>query len=161
MNKPPFRTLILLALLALAPSSPAQFLRDAMPPADAATVAELLPGATLLEGGIRFIERTPGTGPQIAKGDTVTALYVGRLLDGTVFNQKRSRFHSFTFEVGATPRQIIRGWEQTMPLMQNGGTYTLAIPAELAYRSKGRPGQVPPNATVIFDIEIIAHTPSS
>lgn len=126
-----------------------------MPAEDAAIVDRQLPGARILEGGIRFVERKEGRGPRILKGDQVIALYAGRLLDGKVFNQKRSLDHSFHFEVGATPRQIIRGWERAILLMQEGGSYTVAIPAELAYRDKGRAGQVPPGATVIFDIDII------
>lgn len=126
-----------------------------MPAADAAIVDQQLPGARILDGGIRFVERKQGKGPRILKGDQVIALYAGRLLNGKVFNQKRSLDHSFHFEVGATPRQIIRGWERAILLMQEGGSYTVAIPAELAYRDKGRAGQVPPGATVIFDIDII------
>lgn len=126
-----------------------------MPPADAVIVDQQLPGARILEGGIRFVERKAGKGPRILKGDQVIALYAGRLLNGKVFNQKRSLDHSFHFEVGATPRQIIRGWERAILLMQEGGSYTVAIPAELAYRDRGRAGQVPPGATVIFDIDII------
>ena len=128
---------------------------DFMPAADAAIVDAQMPGARLLPGGIRFREKTPGSGAFIRKGDRVNALYVGRLIDGRIFNQKRSRLHTYWFEVGAQPRQIIRGWEQVMPLMQSGGTYEVAIPSEFGYREHGRPGQVPPHATLIFEIEIL------
>ena len=128
---------------------------DYMPPGHAAIVEEKLPDARKLDGGIRFIETRKGEGPVIKKGDKITALYIGRLLDGTIFNQKRSRLHMFEFEVGATPPQIIQGWERTMSLMQKGGKYTIAIPSQFAYRDKGRENQVPPYATVIFDIEIV------
>jgi FKBP-type peptidyl-prolyl cis-trans isomerase len=128
---------------------------DYLPPADAALVAELMPGATFLEGGVRFLVKQEGEGPLIRPGDTVTALYIGRLLDGTIFNQKRSRFHSYRFRVGAHPRQIIRGWEVALPHMRDGGTYLVAIPSVLGYRERGRPGQVPPHTTITFEIEII------
>ncbi len=128
---------------------------DLMPPADAPEVDRQLPGARKLDGGIRFVVRKAGTGPLIAKGDRVTALYAGRFLDGKIFNQKRSLNHSFTFEVGATPRQIILGWERAMLLMQAGGSYTVALPPAFAYADKGRAGQVPPNTTLLFDIDIV------
>ena len=128
---------------------------DYMPPSHGAVVDSALPNATLLEGGIRFVEKSAGTGSQIQRGDKVTALHVCRLLDGTIFNQKRSRSHTFEFVVGASPRQTILGWERAMPLMQEGGTYTLAIPSEFAYRDKGREDQVPPYSTVFFAIEIL------
>jgi FKBP-type peptidyl-prolyl cis-trans isomerase len=128
---------------------------DLMPAKDAAEVDRQLPTARKLDGGIRFVERKAGTGPVIAKGDRVTALYAGRFLDGKIFNQKRSLNHSFTFEVGATPRQIILGWERAMLLMQAGGSYTIALPPAYAYADKGRAGQVPPNTTLLFDIDII------
>lgn len=131
---------------------------DYLPAKDAAVVDALMPGARLLPGGIRFLELEPGEGPTIRKGDRVNALYIGRLLDGTIFNQKRSRFHSYRFEVGAQPRQVIRGWEVALLHMQAGGTYQVAIPSEFAYRDYGRPGQVPPHATVIFEIEILEVT---
>lgn len=128
---------------------------DYLPPGDAAIVAELMPEAKLLEGGVRFLVKEEGKGPLIRAGDTVTALYIGRLLDGTIFNQKRSRFHSYRFLVGANPRQIIRGWEVALPHMRDGGTYLVAIPSVLGYRKRGRPGQVPPHTTITFKIEII------
>ena len=134
------------------PSTP---VLDFMPPKDAEAVDALMPDAILLEGGIRFLETKKGEGPFIQKGDIVTALYVGRFIDGRIFNQKQSRYHNFRFRVGAEPRQIIEGWERVMHLMQNGGEYTIAIPSQFGYRDKGRPGQVPPFTTIIFDIEII------
>lgn len=149
-----FSTLTLsLALGALHAAEPA--IIDYLPRHDAVVVDAQMPGATILPGGIRFLEKTPGTGPLIRKGDRVNALYVGRLINGEIFNQKRSRFHTFWFEVGAQPRQIIRGWEMAMPHMQEGGTYQVAIPSEFGYRDHGRPGQVPPHATLIFEIEVL------
>jgi FKBP-type peptidyl-prolyl cis-trans isomerase len=146
----------LACLLAIQPLSAADRPAvDYLPPRDAALVDAQMPGARLLPGGIRFLELKPGEGPPIRKGDRVNALYIGRLLDGSIFNQKRSRFHSYRFEVGAQPRQVIRGWEVALLLMQTGGTYQVAIPSEFAYRDYGRPGQVPPHATVIFEIEIL------
>lgn len=128
---------------------------DLMPAKDAAIVDAQLPDARLLPGGIRFVERKAGTGELLVKGDRVTALYVGKLINGEVFNQKQSLFHSYRFAVGAQPRQVICGWEVALLHMQEGGSYTVAIPSEFAYRDYGRPGQVPPHATLIFDIDIV------
>lgn len=128
---------------------------DFMPPKDVEIVDGWLGDAKRLSGGIRFVEKKAGVGEFIQKGDLVTALYIGRLIDGRIFNQKQSRGHMFHFEVGANPREIIEGWEHVMPLMQKGGKYEVAIPSQFAYRSKGRRGQVPPYATVIFEIDIV------
>lgn len=128
---------------------------DYMPPAQVELVEQMMPGSQIIGGGIRFLEIEAGEGPLIRKGDRVEAIYTGKLLDGTVFNRKTGRFHTYRFEVGADPREIIRGWEIAMPLMQNGGRYSIAIPSQFAYREKGRPGQVPPFSTVIFEIQIL------
>ncbi|MDQ8203214.1 FKBP-type peptidyl-prolyl cis-trans isomerase [Pelagicoccus sp. SDUM812003] len=128
---------------------------DYMPPAHAEIVSEQMPDASVIEGGIRFLELEKGEGPFIENGDRVEAIYTGTLLDGTVFNRKTGRFHTYRFEVGAEPREIIRGWEMAMPYMQNGGRYKIAIPSQFAYREKGRPGQVPPFSTVVFEITIL------
>lgn len=128
---------------------------DYMPPAHREVVESLMPGATLLRGGVRFLELSPGEGDLIKPGDRVEAIYTGKLLDGTVFNQKTGRFHTYRFEVGADPRQIIQGWEIAMPMMQVGGRYLIAIPSQFAYKDKGRRGQVPPFATVTFEIQIL------
>lgn len=128
---------------------------DYMPPTHVALIEQVMPGSRVIEGGIRFLELEAGEGSLIRKGDRVEAIYTGKLLDGTVFNRKTGQFHTYRFEVGAEPRDIIRGWEIAMPLMQKGGRYSIAIPSQFAYREKGRPGQVPPFSTVLFDIEIL------
>ncbi len=128
---------------------------DYMPPAHAEQVEEMMPDAKVLGGGVRFMELSPGEGALIETGDQVEAIYTGRLLDGSIFNQKTGRWHTYNFEVGADPRQIIQGWEIAMPLMRDKGKYMIAIPSQFAYKDKGRRGQVPPFATVTFEIEIL------
>ncbi|MBD5778859.1 FKBP-type peptidyl-prolyl cis-trans isomerase [Pelagicoccus sp. NFK12] len=128
---------------------------DYMPPAHAEQVATLMPGAVEIGGGVRFLELEAGEGPKIVSGDRVEAIYTGRLLDGSIFNQKTGKWHTYRFTVGAEPRQIIQGWEIAMPYMQNGGKYMVAIPSQFAYKDKGRYGQVPPYATVTFEITIL------
>lgn len=128
---------------------------DYMPPVDAEKAMALQPEAKDIGGGIRFLELESGEGAKIEVGDRVEAIYTGTFLDGEVFNRKSGRYHTFKFEVGAEPREIIRGWDIAMPYMQKGGTYWLAIPSQFAYREKGRRGQVPPFTTVVFEIEIL------
>ncbi|MCH6257472.1 FKBP-type peptidyl-prolyl cis-trans isomerase [Puniceicoccaceae bacterium K14] len=128
---------------------------DFLPPDQARVVEEEMPDATVIAGGIRFKEIRSGEGKFIEVGDVVESIYTGRLLDGTVFNRKTGRWHTYTIEIGAKPRQVIQGWEMAIHLMQKGGIYEIAIPSQFAYKSKGRPGQVPPYATVIFEIEIL------
>lgn len=150
--------ILLVASLAFSPFASGQnenLSLDYMPPAHAAQVEELMPGARSIEGGIRFLEIEAGEGAFIGKGDRVEAIYTGKLLDGTVFNRKTGQFHTYRFEVGADPREVIVGWELSLPLMQEGGRYSVAIPSQFAYREKGRRGQVPPFSTVIFEIEIL------
>lgn len=62
---------------------------------------------------------------------------IGRLLDGTIFNQKRRRVHFYHFRVGVRPRQIIGGREVALPHLRDGGTYLVAIPSVLGYRERG------------------------
>lgn len=154
-----FATLALLVSLAFtsyrSDAQETNLLLDYMPPAHAEQLEELMPGAEVLGGGVRFLELESGTGDLIEEGDRVEAIYTGRFLDGTIFNQKTGRFHTYHFEVGADPRQIIEGWEVALPKMQNGGRYLLGIPSQLAYKDKGRRGQVPPFATVTFEIKIL------
>lgn len=128
---------------------------DYMPPAHAEQVEAIMPGAAEIGGGVRFLELETGEGPTIADGDRVEAIYTGRSLDGSIFNQKTGKWHTYRFTVGSEPRQIIKGWEIAMPYMQSGGKYMVAIPSQFAYQDKGRYGQVPPYATVTFEITIL------
>ncbi|MDQ8185749.1 FKBP-type peptidyl-prolyl cis-trans isomerase [Pelagicoccus sp. SDUM812002] len=128
---------------------------DYMPPDHVEQLETIMPGAAEIGGGVRFLELSAGEGPKIGEGDRIEAIYTGRLLDGSIFNQKTGQWHTYRFEVGADPRQIIQGWEIAMPYMQNGGKYMVAIPSQFAYKDKGRHGQVPPYATVTFEIEIL------
>jgi FKBP-type peptidyl-prolyl cis-trans isomerase len=94
----------------------------------------------------------PGTGVEVAEGDTVTVHYVGRLPDGREFDSSRGRNQPFTFTVGSG--QVIQGWEQGLLGMQVGGQRILVIPPELGYGSQPA-GPIPPNSTLIFAIELL------
>ena len=96
-----------------------------------------------------------GTGATAATGDTVTVNYVGTLQNGTKFDSSYDRNQPFTFRIGAG--QVIAGWEQGVPGMKVGGVRRLLVPPGLGYgrRSVGK-GMIPPNSTLLFEIELLA-----
>ena len=95
-----------------------------------------------------------GTGEVVTKkGDTISVHYTGTLEDGTKFDSSVDRGAPFSFTIGAG--QVIQGWEQGTLDMKIGEKRKLTIPAELGYGERGAPGAIPPNATIIFDIELM------
>ena len=99
-------------------------------------------------------DETVGTGAAAQAGDSVTVNYVGALTDGTVFDASANHGSSgFTFTLGAG--QVIQGWDQGIVGMKVGGKRELVIPASLAYGAQGIPGVIPPNATLVFQVELL------
>jgi peptidylprolyl isomerase len=94
-----------------------------------------------------------GTGREAKTGDTVTVHYTGRLVTGGKFDSSVDRGEPFTFKLGRG--QVIQGWEQGVPGMKVGGKRKLTIPPELAYGEQGRPPTIPPDATLLFEIELL------
>lgn len=93
-----------------------------------------------------------GEGAEVAEGDTVAVHYIGTLQDGTEFDNSKKRGQPFEFTVGAG--QVIKGWEEGLLGMKVGGQRILVIPPEKAYGQNGI-GPIPPNATLVFAIELI------
>jgi FKBP-type peptidyl-prolyl cis-trans isomerase len=94
-----------------------------------------------------------GTGATAQSGDTITVNYIGRFVDGTPFDSSYARNKPYTFLLGAG--QVIAGWDQGIPGMKVGGQRRLTIPPSLAYGKDGYLA-IPPNSTLIFDIELLS-----
>jgi FKBP-type peptidyl-prolyl cis-trans isomerase FkpA len=95
-----------------------------------------------------------GTGPAAKAGDTVSVHYTGRLTNGTKFDSSRDRGQPFSFPLGQG--RVIQGWDFGVAGMQVGGQRELTIPAEEGYGTRGAGNSIPPNATLVFDVELLA-----
>jgi FKBP-type peptidyl-prolyl cis-trans isomerase len=110
---------------------------------------------------LKITELKPGTGPAIKAGQTAVVHYTGWLYvedapdhKGKKFDSSLDRNDPFSFPVGGG--QVIQGWDQGVAGMQVGGQRRLVIPAELGYGSRGAGGVIPPNATLLFDVELLS-----
>lgn len=108
---------------------------------------------TTTPSGLQYIDVVQGTGPEARPGQRVTVHYTGWLTDGTKFDSSRDRNDPFQFALGGG--QVIQGWDQGVAGMRVGGQRRLIIPANLGYGTRGAAGVIPPNATLIFDVELL------
>ncbi len=106
------------------------------------------------ESGLEYVEIEAGTGDQAKAGKTVRVHYTGKFLDGKVFDSSVSRGDPLEFQLGAG--RVIKGWDEGIALMKVGGKAQLPIPPQLAYGERGAGGVIPPNATLVFDVELIS-----
>ncbi len=110
--------------------------------------------------GLKMIDHKIGTGAEAVAGKTVVVHYTGWLFDaaapenkGKKFDSSRDRGDPFSFPLGAG--RVIQGWDQGVAGMKIGGQRTLVIPPELGYGARGAGGVIPPNATLVFDVELL------
>ena len=94
-----------------------------------------------------------GTGAEAQAGKQVTVHYVGTLTDGSKFDSSRDRGEGFRFALGAG--QVIAGWDQGVAGMKVGGLRKLTIPPELGYGARGYPPVIPPDSTLVFEVELL------
>ena len=107
-----------------------------------------------MQGGLKYYDITVGTGASPKPGQTVSVRYTGTLLDGTKFDSSYDRGQApFTFTLGA--RQVIPGWDEGVATMKVGGKRRLVIPSTLAYGATPPTPAIPPNATLVFDVELV------
>ena len=97
---------------------------------------------------------TAGTGRAPNRGEAVTVHYTGRLTDGKVFDSSLPRNEPITFVLGE--RQVIAGWDLGVAKLKIGDKAKLTIPPHLAYGESGYPGAIPPNATLVFEVELLS-----
>ena len=102
--------------------------------------------------GLQYIDVVPGTGPEAQRGQRVTVHYTGWLTTGEKFDSSRDRGQPFTFDIGG---RVIQGWNEGVAGMRVGGQRRLIIPPNLGYGRAGAPPQIPPNAELIFDVELL------
>ena len=114
----------------------------------------LLTSCSMKKESLKIEDIKVGGGAEATVGDTVEMHYVGTLEDGTKFDSSRDRGQTFSFTIGEG--EVIEGWEKGIPGMQVGGLRKLTIPPDMGYGRSGAGGVIPPNATLIFEVELIS-----
>ncbi len=109
--------------------------------------------AVTTDSGLQYILVKEGDGATPQKGNNVTVHYTGTLENGSKFDSSRDRNQPFSFKIGVG--QVIQGWDEGVGSMKVGEQRILIIPPELGYGARGAGGVIPPNATLIFDVELL------
>jgi FKBP-type peptidyl-prolyl cis-trans isomerase FkpA len=109
--------------------------------------------AITTDSGLKYEDLTEGTGEEALKGAHVSVHYTGWLTDGQKFDSSKDRNEPFSFPLGAG--HVIRGWDEGVQGMKVGGVRKLTIPPELGYGVRGAGGVIPPNATLVFEVELL------
>ena len=103
--------------------------------------------------GLKYVDQVVGTGDAAVAGKTASVHYTGWLESGKKFDSSVDRGQPFSFPLGAG--RVIKGWDEGVQGMKVGGKRKLTIPSDLGYGSRGAGGVIPPNATLIFDVELL------
>ena len=114
---------------------------------------KLTDGMEQTDSGLYYKINREGSGDYPSKGKNVSVHYRGMLLDGTVFDSSYQRNEPIVFPLGMG--QVIKGWDEGIALLKRGSSAKLVVPSELAYGSKGAGGVIPPDASLIFEVELI------
>lgn len=131
--------------------------REKLPPRDLIQVERKWPNATRTSTGLWTELIQPGTGRAPQRGDFVSVLYKGTLLDGTPFDQALDPENPFTFQLSRG--KVIDGWEYGLLMMKEGEKRLLIVPYELGYGTRGRAPDIPRMATLIFEVELLRIEP--
>jgi peptidylprolyl isomerase len=115
--------------------------------------AESAENIVTTDSGLQYIDIVEGTGEAPKKGQTVSVHYTGTLTNGDKFDSSRDRGQPFEFPLGAG--RVIKGWDEGIASMKIGGQRQLIIPPDLGYGARGAGGVIPPNATLLFDVELL------
>jgi peptidylprolyl isomerase len=125
------------------------------PPASTPAPASGRAGEIVTASGLRYSDTVVGEGTEAKSGSYVTVNYTGTLTDGTQFDSSVGKAPlNFTID-GSTPFDVIQGWDEGVKGMKVGGKRHLVIPSNLGYGAQGAQGVIPPNATLLFDIELL------
>jgi peptidylprolyl isomerase len=116
-----------------------------------ALIKKQWPKLTTTKSGLMYEVLANGSGASPTPGVTVSVKYKGLLLDGRVFDSTESRGSPVTFQVD----RVIKGWTEALLMMKRGEKRRLVIPPELAYGERGFPGVIPPNAFLVFEVELV------
>jgi FKBP-type peptidyl-prolyl cis-trans isomerase FkpA len=108
----------------------------------------------MTDSGLKYDDTVVGDGATATKGQTVSVHYTGWLTNGEKFDSSKDRNDPFQFPLGAG--RVIRGWDEGVQGMKVGGTRRLTIPPQLGYGAQGAGGVIPPNATLVFEVELLA-----
>ncbi|MBT5902129.1 MAG: FKBP-type peptidyl-prolyl cis-trans isomerase [Opitutaceae bacterium] len=151
------RIFLLLFVSALLLPALASAQREKLPPRDLIQVELKWPNAERTSTGLWTVLLEEGTGRLPARGDTVSVLYKGSLLNGTQFDSAEDREDPFTFQLDRG--KVIPGWEYGMLMMREGEKRLIIVPYEMGYGTRGRAPDIPRMATLVFEVEMLKVTP--
>lgn len=149
----PVRAFVFVLVLVMAAPLSLLAQREKLSPEDLELVQKKWPEAKKTGTGLRYVIVKQGEGDLAKPGDLVSVLYRGSLLDGKIFDEAQDPAMPFTFRLGRN--QVIQGWDQGLQLLKKGGKMLLIVPSELAYGSRGNGPEIPRNAALMFEIDLV------